>query len=56
VFITLGNKFLKIAFAMLRHKKPFLSKQTGNNILDEINKKLNYTCLLVPSKAHKLVA
>lgn len=42
VFIALGNKFIKIAFAMLRDKKPFLSKQPGFNIIDEINKKLKY--------------
>jgi transposase len=50
VFIALGNKFLKIAFAMLRDKKAFLSKQPDFNILHEINKKLSYTCLLTPKK------
>ncbi|WP_445488471.1 transposase [Niallia sp. 03133] len=48
VFIALGNKFLKIAFAMLRDKKPFISKQPDFNIMHEINKKLSYTCLLTP--------
>lgn len=50
VFIALGNKFLRVAFAMLRDKKPFLSKQPDFNIIHEINKKLSYTCLLAPKK------
>jgi transposase len=42
-FIALGNKFIKIAFSMLKHKKPFESKQKGYSILHEIKKKLQHT-------------
>ncbi|MDK2919926.1 MAG: transposase [Candidatus Petromonas sp.] len=49
VFIALGNKFLKIAFAMIRDKQPFMSKQTDFHVLHEINKKLSYTCLIIPT-------
>lgn len=55
VFIALGNKFLKIAFAMLRDKKPFHSNQVNFSILREINKKLSYSSLL-PSEDIALVA
>jgi transposase len=54
VFIALGNKFIKIDFAMLRDKKPFVSKQPEFNILNEINKKLSYTCLFASIKPNKL--
>jgi transposase len=50
VFIALGNKFIKIAFAMLRDKKPYISKQPVFNIVHEINKKLTYSCLLKHTK------
>jgi len=57
VFIALGNKFIKIAFAMLRDKQPFMSKQPDFHILHEINKKLSYTCLIFPTtEVNKLVA
>lgn len=46
VFIALGNKFLKIAFAMLRDYKPFMSNQNNYDGLKEVNKKLVYNCLL----------
>ncbi|MDF2790217.1 MAG: hypothetical protein K0S80_3315 [Neobacillus sp.] len=55
VFIALGNKFLKITFAMLRDKKPFISKQLDFNIIHEINKKLSYTCLLTPKNSSYLL-
>lgn len=42
VFIALGNKFIKIAFALLRDKKPFISKSKSIEIKHEINKKLKY--------------
>lgn len=53
VFIALGNKFVKIAFAMLRDKKPFISKVGPYEILDEINKKLTYNCLIGTTKTTK---
>ncbi|MFC0275055.1 IS110 family transposase, partial [Metabacillus herbersteinensis] len=42
LYVALGNKFLKIAFAMLRDKKPFISNQPDFQINHEINKKLRY--------------
>ena len=45
VFVAMGNKFIKIAFAILRDKKPFLSKQSDHIIIDEINKKLKFNHL-----------
>lgn len=45
VFVAMGNKFIKIAFAMLRDKKPFLGKHSSHNIIDEINKKLKFNYL-----------
>ncbi|WP_394235939.1 IS110 family transposase [Niallia oryzisoli] len=42
-YIALGNKFIRIAFSMLTHKKPFESKQNGYSIFEEIKKKLNFT-------------
>ncbi|PGT77930.1 MULTISPECIES: IS110 family transposase [Bacillaceae] len=42
-YIALGNKFIKIAFSMLQHKKPYQSKQPQYSYLSEIKKKLNYT-------------
>ncbi|MGO0063790.1 IS110 family transposase [Brevibacillus fluminis] len=42
IHIAMGNKFLKIAFAMLRDKKPFLSQNVQKQYADEMNKKLKY--------------
>jgi transposase len=42
-FIALGNKFIKIAFSMLKHKKPYESKQADYSYFEEIKKKLVYT-------------
>lgn len=42
-YIALGNKFIRIAFSMLQHKKPYQSKQPQYSYLSEIKKKLNYT-------------
>jgi transposase len=42
-FIALGNKFIKIAFSMLKHKKPYESKQAEYSYFEEIKKKLVYT-------------
>jgi transposase len=44
-FIALGNKFIRIAFSMLKQKKPYESKQTDYSIFEEIKKKLRYTKL-----------
>lgn len=56
VFIALGNKFIKIAFAMLRDQKPFISKVEPYNMLEEINKKLSYNCLIHTAKSQTLKA
>lgn len=56
IFVAMGNKFIKIAFAMLRDKKPFLSKQPGFRVLDEINKKLNDHCLLTENVTTSKIA
>lgn len=45
IFIAMGNKMLKIAFAMLRDRSPFLSQCSSYHILNEINKKLKYNCV-----------
>jgi len=42
IFIAMGNKMLKIAFAMLRNRSPFQSQCPEYCILDEINKKLKF--------------
>lgn len=42
-FIALGNKFIRIAFSMLKNKKPYESKQKEYTIFQEIKKKLRYT-------------
>lgn len=44
IFVALGNKFLKIAFAMLRDKQPYVTNQPDYQIIHEINKKLKYHC------------
>jgi transposase len=41
-YIALGNKFIRIAFSMLKHQKPYESKQSDYRILDQIKKKLVY--------------
>lgn len=43
IYVALGNKFIKIAFAMLRDKQPFQSNQDGYNLIDEYKKKMRYT-------------
>lgn len=42
-FIALGNKFIRIAFSMLKQKKPYESKQKNYTIFQEIKKKLHFT-------------
>jgi transposase len=42
-FIALGNKFIRIAFSMLKQQKPYESKQSEYSIFQEIKKKLAYT-------------
>lgn len=54
IFIAVGNKFIRIAFAMLRDKKPFSSNIEPYNIVEEINKKLSYNCLIQTTKTSKL--
>lgn len=56
VFIAIGNKFIKIAFAMLRDQKPFLSKQPDFHIIGEINKKLKYSQMCPQKTESKAVA
>lgn len=43
IYIAMGNKFIKIAFSMLRNNQPFQSKQRDYSILTEYKKKLQYT-------------
>lgn len=45
IFIAMGNKFIKIAFAMLRNQVPFSPKRTSLCIQEEMTKKLKYTTL-----------
>ena len=45
-FIAVGNKFIKIAFAMIRDHKPFISLQNEKSILDEMNSKLKYHTII----------
>jgi transposase len=40
IYIAMGNKFIKIAFAMLRNKEPFKCEDTGFNYKQEISKKI----------------
>lgn len=42
IFIAIGNEAIKIAFAMLRDKKPFQSTDANYQTLHEINKKLKH--------------
>jgi transposase len=46
IFIAMGNKMLKIAFAMLRNRSAFQSQCSNYNIRDELNKKLTFNCLI----------
>ncbi|WP_231578370.1 transposase [Paenibacillus sp. FSL H7-0357] len=46
IFVAMGNKMLKIAFAMLRDKKPFLSTKPSCPFAKEINKKLRFSCFI----------
>ncbi|MEX2461853.1 MAG: transposase [Paenibacillaceae bacterium] len=45
IFIAMGNKMLKIAFAMLRDQLPFFSQCNDYQVATEINKKLKYSCI-----------
>lgn len=45
-YVAMGNKMLKIAFAMLRDKQPFRSTKSSYRLVQEINKKLTYNCML----------
>lgn len=51
IIVAMGNKMLKIAFAMLRDKKPFLSSIPSCPLAQEINKKLRFNCFFTPSMA-----
>ncbi|MFR9708592.1 IS110 family transposase [Paenibacillus sp. MB22_1] len=46
IFVAMGNKMLKVAFAMLRDRLPFQSQCSDYHILDEVNKKLNFNCVM----------
>ncbi|MFH5186491.1 IS110 family transposase [Paenibacillus sp. TAB 01] len=46
IFIAMGNKMLKIAFAMLRDRAYFASQLSSYQITTEINKKLKYNCFI----------
>ncbi|MCU6793641.1 IS110 family transposase [Paenibacillus sp. WQ 127069] len=46
IFIAMGNKMLKIAFALLRDKVPFHSQIKDYSLQDELNKKLKYNCFV----------
>jgi transposase len=50
IFVAMGNKMLKVAFAMLRDRLPFQSQSPEYRILDEVNKKLKFNCV-VPTLA-----
>lgn len=43
-YVVLRNKFIKIAFTILRDKKPYSSHTLGFKIHQEVNKKLKYNC------------
>ncbi|MCG1027117.1 IS110 family transposase [Virgibacillus halodenitrificans] len=43
IYVAMGNKFIKIAFAMLKNKQPFESTLEGYHIYNEYKKKLRYT-------------
>ena len=46
IFVAMGNKMLKIAFAMLRDGSPFQSQCPEYRILEEVNKKLKFSCVM----------
>lgn len=46
IFVAMGNKLLKVAFAMLRDRLPFQSQCPGYHILNEVNKKLKFSCAM----------
>ncbi|MFS0722497.1 IS110 family transposase [Paenibacillus sp. 1P07SE] len=50
-FVAMGNKMLKIAFAMLRDKQPFHSAQPAYRLVQEMNKKLTFNCILTSHAA-----
>jgi transposase len=50
-FVAMGNKMLKVAFAMLRDGQPFRSSKPSYQLAKEVNKKLQFNCLIVPSAA-----
>lgn len=43
-FVAMGNKMLKIAFAMLRDRLPFTSSKPTHHVAIEVNKKLRFSC------------
>jgi Transposase and inactivated derivatives len=51
IFVAMGNKMLKIAFAMLRDTQPFHSSMPSYRLLQEINKKLTFNCMVTSSPA-----
>jgi transposase len=50
-FVAMGNKMLKVAFAMLRDGQPFRSSMPSYQLAKEVNKKLQFNCLIVPGAA-----
>ncbi|MCR8636975.1 transposase, partial [Paenibacillus radicis (ex Xue et al. 2023)] len=46
IFVAMGNKMLKIAFAMLRDRLPFTSSKPAHYVAVEVNKKLRFNCFL----------
>ncbi|MCS7464460.1 IS110 family transposase [Paenibacillus doosanensis] len=50
-FVAMGNKMLKVAFAMLRDGQPFRSSNPSYQLAKEVNKKLQFNCFIVPSAA-----
>ncbi|MFB9276553.1 IS110 family transposase [Cohnella cellulosilytica] len=50
-FVAMGNKMLKIAFAMLRDKQPFHSSKASCRLIQEVNKKLNFNCMVTTKAA-----
>ena len=54
IFIAMGNKMLKIAFAMLRDRLPFKSREHDFSIVAEMNKKLKHNCFFI--NQHKAAA
>ncbi len=50
IFIAMGNKMLKIAFALLRKREAYQSSSDSFSVYKEINKKLRHSCF-IPSAA-----